>query len=1071
MYRQIQHSAKQLTGNRVELFVLIFFFIVLGMAVMLLDIRTIPGTTAILFYCTIIFALVGVVSLWSSIGRMMKMQTISNELKHQKELFRTTLGCISEGLIATGKNGEIVYMNPAAEQMTGWKSSLAIKQPLEKVFQVSDEETGQEIDNVVNRVLRHGRAVEWENNTILTSRGAGKIIISNTGSPLVDAKGTLKGAVLVFNDTSGNKLIENKLLEREKQYRDLIQHLPEAVYTCDEFGFIQLYNKAAVRLWGREPKPGNDQWCGSWKMFATDKQEQLANDCAMAIAIREGRPVQGDQMIIQRPDGTHSHVLPYPTPLYDAHGKLTGAVNMLIDITDKKEKEILVAQTEEKYRTLIEQASDGVIVYSLDGTIYDFNEAAHTHSGYTREEFEKLKLTDLLFDEPVIIDAEMADKLKAGEKVMFTRSLKKKDGTALEIELSGRMLPDGRNMAFVRDVTERKKAEKALKASEALNQSILRSITSHIAVVNQEGIIEAVNNSWDEFSKQNGVTNLERTRKGSNYFDVCRKAAEAGDGIAANALAGILQVLRKETPIFEIEYPCHSQAEKRWFLLRVTNFAGNEPKVVLAHINITERKKTEEALEQSTKRYELVAKTTSDMIWDWDLITGKVYRSKEGWEEIFKEDADKEKGTEEDWELKIHPDDRQLVNQIKQEVFHSQDRNFFEIECRVLRSDGTYAHIHDKGYIIRNEEGKAIRLVGATSDITEVKMAEEELRSSEQRYRHLFNNNPESILIWDAGNYKILEVNDTAVQEYGYQREDFVQLTTLDLRPPEEHERFKAFAKQMTKKPEKSGGIWRHRNKAGEDIYMNIVSDQIAYKNKTAIMAIADNVTEKIKLEAKLENERLLREQEIKEAVLLAQENERQEIGRELHDHINQLLATSRLYLEMLKKEKGDSPLMEEADNLIYSAITDIRSLSHSLIVPPVGGSNLEGILDDIIERIAATTGITIQKNFSGINENKMSDKLKLSIYRIVQEQLNNIVKHADAKNVYIGLLRNTKEIKLSIKDDGVGFDTTQRPAGVGLLNIRTRASLFDGEVNILSSPGNGCELSIVFPFFPATNN
>ncbi|MBL7749325.1 MAG: PAS domain S-box protein, partial [Chitinophagaceae bacterium] len=508
--------------------------------------------------------------------------------------------------------------------------------------------------------------------------------------------------------------------------------------------------------------------------------------------------------------------------------------------------------------------------------------------------------------------------------------------------------------------------------------------------------------------------------------------------------------------------------EQRWFLLRVTNFAGNEPKVVLVHINITERKKAEEALEQSNKRYELVAKTTSDMIWDWDLITGKVYRSKEGWEEIFKENGDKERGTEEDWELKIHPDDRERINLIKQEVFHSKGRDFFEIECRVLRGDGTYAHIHDKGYIIRNEEGKAIRLVGASSDITQKKLAEEELRSSEERYRHLFNNNPQSIFIWDADDYKILEVNDTAVQEYGYQREEFVQLTTLDLRPPQEFERFKAFAKQMSQEPAKNRGVWRHLNKAGEEMFMSIVSDQIAYRNKTAILAIADNVTEKIKLQSKLESERELKEQEINEAALLAQENERQEIGRELHDHINQLLATSRLYLGMLKKEKGSSPLMDETDNLICSAITDIRSLSHSLIAPAISESALEAIMNDIIERIAATTEITIQKNFSGFNENSITDKLKLAIYRIAQEQFNNIIKHAGAKNVYLGLQEERNGIQLIIKDDGVGFDIKQRSAGVGLLNIRTRASLFNGEVSILSSPGNGCELNI---FFPVSNN
>ncbi len=589
--------------------------------------------------------------------------------------------------------------------------------------------------------------------------------------------------------------------------------------------------------------------------------------------------------------------------------------------------------------------------------------------------------------------------------------------------------------------------------------------------MSKAGTIEAVNNAWNEFSVKNGVTALERTGQGSNYFEICQKAASAGDELAARVLSGIQQVLRKEVSFFEMEYPCHTLSEQRWFLLRVSNFVGEAPKIVMVHIDITERKKAEEALEQTNRRYELVVKATSDMIWDWNLVTGKVYRSKGGWEQIIGSSGDEDGGTEGDWESRIHPDDLEGVSRVKQELFNSTVKDFFETECRVLRGDGTWAYIHDKGHIIRNEEGKAIRLVGASSDITEKKTAEEELKSSEERYRHLFNNNPESIMIWDVDSLNILEVNDTAVQEYGYPREEFTELTLLDLRPPEEHEKIKAFAKKMKENPVKYAGIWRHCNKAGEDIYMSIVSDQISYKEKTAILAIADNVTEKIKLEAKLENERILKEQEIKDAVLSAQENERRAIGQELHDNINQLLATSRLYLGLVRKEKGESTSLEEADNLIFSAITDIRSLSHSLIPPAVSESALEEALEDIIGRISETTEIAVHKNFSGFEENMISDKFKLTIYRIVQEQFSNIIKYAQAKNIHLRLLQENDKIILSIKDDGVGFNTTLGTDGVGLVNIRTRASLFAGVMSIISSPGNGCEIRVVFPFMESSNN
>ncbi|MEQ1677314.1 MAG: PAS domain S-box protein [Chitinophagaceae bacterium] len=931
MYKQLQECGKWLKNKGIVLFVLFF-----STAIILVETRTIPGTTIIAFYSSIVFALLGGLSFWSSQSRVARLKKISNELKQQRELFRTTLSSIAEGLITTGKNGEVLYMNPAAEFMTGWKHNDALQLPVEKVFQVANEETGESVDNIVNRILSHGNAIEWENNTVLKSKTAGNLVINNSGSPVLDVKGKLAGAVLVFSDTSENKVIENKLKEREKQYRDLIQNLPEAVYTCDEYGYLQLYNKAAVRLWGREPKPGDDVWCGSWKMFNPNGTDLPLENSPMAICLKNGKPAHGKEVMIQRPDENCRLVIQYPSPLFNAEGQLTGAINMLLDVTDNKEREIIIKHTEEKYRNLIEQASDAILIYSFDGTIHEFNKSCYTMLGYTAEEYGKLKLTDFLVED-IIVDQDNYAAILGGDTKTIYRNLKRKDGSLVVAEVSVKMLTDGKAIAIARDITERRNAE--------------------------------------------------------------------------------------------------------------------------------------QALEQSIKRFELVTKATSDMIWDWNLVTGEVYRSKEGWEQIFGSGGDEDGGTEGDWESRIHPDDLEGVSRIKQELFNSPAKDFFETECRIRRGDGTWAYIHDKGYIIRNEEGKAIRLVGASSDITEKKIAEEELKSSEERYRHLFNNNPESILIWDVDSLNILEVNDTAVQEYGYPREEFTELTLLDLRPPEEHEKIKTFAKKMKENPVRYAGIWRHCNKAGEDIYMSIVSDQISYKEKTAILAIADNVTEKIKLEAKLENERILKEQEIKDAVLSAQENERRAIGQELHDHINQLLATSRLYLGLVRKEKGDSTSLEEADNLIFSAITDIRSLSHSLIPPAVSESALEEALEDIIGRISETTEIAVHKNYSGFEENMISDKFKLTIYRIVQEQFSNIIKYAQAKNIHLDLLQKNDKIILSIKDDGVGFNTTLGTDGIGLLNIRTRASLFAGVMSIISSPGNGCEIRVVFPFMESSNN
>lgn len=134
---------------------------------------------------------------------------------------------------------------------------------------------------------------------------------------------------------------EPEIPESEFYFPQLIQALPAAIYTCDIRGYIQFYNKAAATLWGREPVIGRDLWCGSWKIFTLDGKPVSLDDCPMAVTLKEGRPVRGVEIVIERPDGMKVNVLPHPDPIFDKTGRLVGAVNMLVDITEhKKTKEI-----------------------------------------------------------------------------------------------------------------------------------------------------------------------------------------------------------------------------------------------------------------------------------------------------------------------------------------------------------------------------------------------------------------------------------------------------------------------------------------------------------------------------------------------------------------------------------------------------------------------------------------------------------------------------------------------------------------------------------------------------------
>ena len=478
-----------------------------------------------------------------------------------------------------------------------------------------------------------------------------------------------------------------------------------------------------------------------------------------------------------------------------------------------------------------------------------------------------------------------------------------------------------------------------------------------------------------------------------------------------------------------------------------------------------ERKKNLQEVRLSNERYELVSKATNDMVWDWDYANDKVYRNEEQFVKILKLPAHLKDGGSDFWVTRIHPEDLYVNNKLVDGLEGDLTKDQFEEEYRFLTGEGEYIHVLDKGYVVRDKEGKIIRIIGALRDVTEQKMAEEQLRISEEKYRSFFNSIPASIFIWRLHDFQILEINDVAAITYGYSKAELLQLTTLDLRPPQDYQPIKDFVKEaLADESFSTNKVWRHISKTGQELFMQISSTRINYNGHPSIMAISIDVTEKIKLEKQLIKEQEQREHEITRAVITAQEKEREEIGRELHDNVNQILASSRLYLGLVKSNgTAYKSYLEESDLLIDSAIREIRQLSHSLIPPAMTEASLEKSIASLITIVEDGSGMQVEKQLDNMDSSVMSEQLKLTIYRILQEQMNNILKYAKANKVQLKIEQQADCICMQITDDGIGFDVNQKTGGVGLLNIRTRASLVNGVVTIKSSPGNGCELNVVF--------
>jgi signal transduction histidine kinase len=227
------------------------------------------------------------------------------------------------------------------------------------------------------------------------------------------------------------------------------------------------------------------------------------------------------------------------------------------------------------------------------------------------------------------------------------------------------------------------------------------------------------------------------------------------------------------------------------------------------------------------------------------------------------------------------------------------------------------------------------------------------------------------------------------------------------------------------------------------------------------------DITEKKEMERQLLKQELDKQKLVAQAVVNAQEKERAEIGKELHDNVNQILSTAKLYLELARTEEDERlDLINRSTDNISNAINEIRSISRSLVPPSVGDLGLIDSIQDLVENIRATKKLGVSFDYEGDIDEALDEKQKLMLFRIIQEQVNNVLRHSKATLLQIELNTVGNMIDLSINDDGQGFDMekVKLKKGVGLSNIISRAELFNGKVAIKTAPGKGCLLNINVP-------
>ncbi len=384
------------------------------------------------------------------------------------------------------------------------------------------------------------------------------------------------------------------------------------------------------------------------------------------------------------------------------------------------------------------------------------------------------------------------------------------------------------------DITAAKNAEEKIIESEQRYRSLIEQASDAICIVDASLKVIEINTSGCQYLGYSKEEFLQLTVADVFFIeDFTATPIKMDDLLSGKTIRNERKIKRKDGTTLQVELSAKLLKDGR---------------IMIFGRDITERKQAELKLKESNERYTLLSRATNDMVWDWDLLTGHVYRNKEGWRKIFK-CTDTYKENIYDWENRIHADDREKIKDIITGIQNSAN-DFFEVECRVMIDETNFAYIHDRGYITRNEEGKPVRMIGAAQDITERKIAELQVAKSELRFRSLVQNISDLISILDE-NANYLYCSPAIKEILGYEPSFMIGKSSRSFIHPDDIGMLKIYEKKI----KTSGYIelppFRYKNAQGEWRWLESkVTDMRINPEVLGYVFNSRDVTERILAEA-----------------------------------------------------------------------------------------------------------------------------------------------------------------------------------------------------------------------------
>ena len=757
---------------------------------------------------------------------------------------------------------------------------------------------------------------------------------------------------------------------------------------------------------------------------------------------------------IRRRDGEWRWVASRGMPFeHNGEGEVRQIISATFDITERKRADEALREAENRYRDIFENAGEGIFQSTPDGRYLAANPAFARMHGFASP--EELIRTCKDISKQIYVDPERREDFKRsierdGVVRGFQHQVLRKDGSIIWITVNARAVRDDHGkIAYyegtAQDVTERKLAEQRLRESEERYRELFENAKDALYVHDLQGRYISVNRAAEKLSGLSREQIL-----GKSFMDfvppeqvqtvrehLCRKLVTEGQTIYES------EVITKDGRRIPVEINSHLIYENGLGVL-VQGTARD----------ITERKRAEERL----REYEKVVEGVEEMI----VVVDRDYRYLLANRAFLNHLA-----------LKREDVIGHLVSEllgaeifgkiIKRNLDACFKGNVVKYETRLTNPIGE----RDMSVAYFPIEGALgiDRVACVLQDITERKLAEEELRQSEERFSKAFHSSPAALCVALLEDGKLMEVNNAFLRMTGYGRADLINKSTSEVGLWPDPKQKTTMAGLVREQGAVTDLELNFRKKSG-DIRDGLFSiDLIELSGKACVLGMALDITERKRGEAAARNySRLLIE---------AQEAERQSIARELHDQIGQVLTAIRINLQTVRQscETSESRAsIDEGTEMVDQALGQVRDLSFELRPSLLDDLGLVAALRWYCDRYAKRTGIrTATVTNLASDEFRLRKELETACFRIVQEALTNVARHAEASSVLINLETLHTGISLSIKDDGIGFgehsrNTAASPHLLGLRGMQERALALGGEFEVNSAAPRGTEIRAHFP-------